>query len=79
MLDVASLYEVGALGPEGVPIDFHGVSAMYRVRVDKPTQPRVVDPGGSTAEAAWFAPHEALTLALTATAKAALLRALAAS
>jgi 8-oxo-dGTP diphosphatase len=78
VLDVASLYEMGAMGPEGVPIDFHGVSAIYRVRVNKPTKPRVVDHGGSTADAGWFAPYEALTLALTGTAKAALLRALAA-
>jgi ADP-ribose pyrophosphatase YjhB (NUDIX family) len=78
VLDVANLYDVGALGPEGVPIDFHGVSAIYRVRVEMPSKPRVVEPGGSTAEAGWFAPYEALTLALTPTAKSALLRALAA-
>jgi hypothetical protein len=48
------------------------------VRVDKPTKPTVIDPGGSTIEAGWFAPHEALALALTNTARAALMRALAA-
>jgi ADP-ribose pyrophosphatase YjhB (NUDIX family) len=78
VLDVANLYDRQAQGPEGRPIDFHGVSAIYRVRVDKPTAARVVDSGGSTVEAGWFPPHEALTLALTDTARSALLRALAA-
>jgi 8-oxo-dGTP diphosphatase len=77
VLDVANLYDRQAMGPEGRPIDFHGVSAIYRVRIDKPSKPKVVDPGGSTAEAGWFAPHEALALALTDTARLALLRALA--
>jgi ADP-ribose pyrophosphatase YjhB (NUDIX family) len=78
VLDVVNIYDRQAMGPEGRPIDFHGVSAIYRVRVDKPTKPKVIDPGGSTIEAGWFAPHEALALALTDTARSALLRALAA-
>jgi ADP-ribose pyrophosphatase YjhB (NUDIX family) len=76
VLDIASLHDTAALGPEGHPMDFHGVAAVYRVRVEKPTKPRVTDPGGSTAEAGWFAPHEALGLELTTTARAALLKAL---
>ncbi len=78
VLDVNSLYDVAASGPEGHPVDFHGVSVIYRVRVEKPTPARVVDPGGSTADAAWFAPHEALGLPLTRVARSSLLRALAA-
>jgi 8-oxo-dGTP diphosphatase len=76
VLDIASLHDKAALGPEGHPIDFHGVAAIYRVRVEKPTKPRVTDPGGSTAEAGWFTPHDALSLDLTGTARAALLKAL---
>lgn len=78
VLDVVNIYDRQAMGPEGRPIDFHGVSAIYRVRVDKPTKAKVIDPGGSTIEAGWFAPHEALALALTDAARVALLRALAA-
>ncbi len=76
VLDVASLHETGAMGPEGHPIDFHGVAVIYRVRVDQPTQPQVLDPGGSTIDAEWFTPYDAMDLMLTDTARAALLRAL---
>jgi ADP-ribose pyrophosphatase YjhB (NUDIX family) len=78
VLDVVSRYDGAAMGPEGRPIDMHGVGAIYRVRVDKPTKARVTDVGGSTEKADWFAPAEALALPLTNTARAALLRALAA-
>jgi ADP-ribose pyrophosphatase YjhB (NUDIX family) len=43
------------LGPEGVPIDWHVVRVLFRVQVDEPTEPVVVEAaGGSTAEAGWF-------------------------
>jgi ADP-ribose pyrophosphatase YjhB (NUDIX family) len=77
VLDVNSHHHPDALGPEGRPIDFHSVAVIYRVRSDKPTRAKVLDPGGSTAEAGWFAPYEALALPLTTVARAALLRALA--
>jgi ADP-ribose pyrophosphatase YjhB (NUDIX family) len=55
-----------ALGPEQVPVDFHGVRVVFRGTVAEPTTPRVTEVGGgSTAAAAWFAPEEALTLPLT--------------
>jgi ADP-ribose pyrophosphatase YjhB (NUDIX family) len=54
LLGVASHRDAACIGPEGYPIDWHGVRAFYRVMVDRPTPPRVLDPGGSTADARWF-------------------------
>jgi ADP-ribose pyrophosphatase YjhB (NUDIX family) len=51
---VASHRDPASLGPEGYPIDWHGVRAFYRVMVDQPTRPRVHDVGGSTSAARWF-------------------------
>jgi ADP-ribose pyrophosphatase YjhB (NUDIX family) len=62
LLGVASHRDAASLGPEGYPIDWHGVRAFYRVAVDEPTPPTVGDVGGSTAEARWFAPDELTAL-----------------
>jgi 8-oxo-dGTP diphosphatase len=62
-----------AVGPEGHPIDWYGVRAIYRVVVDAPTEPRVTEAaGGSTARARWFAPDEAARLPLTDVSRVAL-------
>jgi ADP-ribose pyrophosphatase YjhB (NUDIX family) len=53
-----------ALGPEGYPIDWHGVRVIFRVVVDAPTAPQVLDQGGSTAEAGWFTRADAASLPL---------------
>jgi ADP-ribose pyrophosphatase YjhB (NUDIX family) len=45
--------------------DFHGVRAVYAVRVARPTPARVLEVGGSTASAAWFTLAEARALRLT--------------
>lgn len=58
LLGVASHRDAASLGPEGYPIDWHGVRAFYRVLVDAPVPPRVADVGGSTSEARWFDPEE---------------------
>ncbi|MFK3981141.1 NUDIX hydrolase [Micromonospora sp. NPDC050397] len=58
LLGVASHRDAASLGPEGYPIDWHGVRAFYRVAVDKPAPPTVGDVGGSTSEARWFGPDE---------------------
>jgi len=65
LLGVASHRDPASLGPEGYPIDWHGVRAFYRVIVDHPTEPRVRDQGGSTAQARWFTRDEVAKLALT--------------
>jgi 8-oxo-dGTP diphosphatase len=53
LLGVASHRDAASLGPEGYPIDWHGVRAYYRVVVDAPTEVVVKDVGGSTSEARW--------------------------
>lgn len=55
LLGVASHRDAASLGPEGYPIDWHGVRAFYRVAVDGPTEVSVKDVGGSTSEACWMA------------------------
>ena len=53
LLGVASHRDAASLGPEGYPIDWHGVRAFYQVAVDAPTEVIVRDVGGSTSEARW--------------------------
>jgi 8-oxo-dGTP diphosphatase len=60
LLGVASHRDAASLGPEGYPIDWHGVRAFYRVVVDAPTAVEVGDVGGSTSEARWM-PREQVT------------------
>ncbi len=55
---MASHRDAASLGPEGYPIDWHGVRAFYRVVVDQPAPPTVADVGGSTCEARWFRREE---------------------
>jgi ADP-ribose pyrophosphatase YjhB (NUDIX family) len=72
LLGVASHRDAASLGPEGYPIDWHGVRAFYRVSVERPTEPVVAEQGGSTARAGWFSPAELAGLALTEAAAEAL-------
>jgi ADP-ribose pyrophosphatase YjhB (NUDIX family) len=58
LLGVASHRDAASLGPEGYPIDWHGVRAFYRVAVDVASDPEVHDVGGSTSEARWFTREE---------------------
>jgi ADP-ribose pyrophosphatase YjhB (NUDIX family) len=58
LLGVGSTRDPASLGPEGYPIDWHGVRAFYRVQVDQATTPRVHDQGGSTSEARWVTVSE---------------------
>jgi hypothetical protein len=58
LLGVASHRDAAQIGPEGFPIDWHGVRAFYLVQVDEATAPKVFDVGGSTVEARWFTPDE---------------------
>ncbi|GIJ36132.1 NUDIX hydrolase [Micromonospora sediminimaris] len=66
LIGVDNLHNPAALGPEGYPIDWHGIRVVYRVEVDLPTEPAVTElAGGSTARAAWFTPVELRNLPLT--------------
>jgi 8-oxo-dGTP diphosphatase len=66
LLSVSHRHSPRALGPEGHPIDWHTVRAVYRVEVAMPTEPRVTEAaGGSTAAAAWFRRPDVGRLPLT--------------
>src|SRR3954462_13323449 len=65
LLGVASHRDAASLGPEGYPIDWHGVRAFYRVEVPRASRPKVYDVGGSTVEARWFEPGELTALTVT--------------
>lgn len=65
LLGVASHRDPASLGPEGYPIDWHGVRAFYRVAVEAAGDPKVYDVGGSTAEARWFSRAEVGRLPVT--------------
>ncbi len=65
LLGVASHRDPAALGPEGYPIDQHGVQVFYRVAVDEPTEPRVTEAHSSTVQARWFRPSELSGLEVT--------------
>lgn len=66
LLGVGHRYDPAAMGPEGVPLDWHVIRVLYQVKVDEPTVAAVTEAaGGSTAEAAWFGPAELDNLPLT--------------
>ncbi|MCG5442098.1 NUDIX domain-containing protein [Micromonospora sp. NIE79] len=66
LLGVNNLHNPAAMGPEGRPLDWHGVRVIYRVLVDVPTDAVVTETaGGSTARAGWFTGAEAADLPLS--------------
>ncbi|MBA3490056.1 MAG: NUDIX domain-containing protein [Longispora sp.] len=75
LISVTNLHNPAAWGPEGRPMDWHGVRVTYRVRVDDPTDPEVRESNGSTADASWFTEIEAAKLRLNRPALDALRRA----
>lgn len=76
LLSVGHRYDPAALGPEGVPLDWHVIRVVYRVRVDEPVIATVTEAaGGSTDRASWFTPGEVAELPLTELAREALAQA----
>jgi 8-oxo-dGTP diphosphatase len=65
LLSVSDHRNPRALGPEGYPMDWHAVRVTYRVDVLVPTEPRVAEVDGSTADARWFERAELAGLTLT--------------
>jgi 8-oxo-dGTP diphosphatase len=65
LLGVASHRDAASLGPEGYPIDWHGVRAFYRVQVEKPGPLAVIDAGGSTDDCRWVSASALPSLVLT--------------
>jgi 8-oxo-dGTP diphosphatase len=73
LLRVSHRYDPAALGPEGVPVDWHVIRVIYRVLIDDPTEPEVTEAaGGSTEVAAWYTLAEAAKLPLSEIAHAAI-------
>jgi 8-oxo-dGTP diphosphatase len=73
LLFVSHSHNPAALGPEGYPMDWHAVRAVFAVAVDAPTPARVTEAaGGSTASARWFERGELAGLPLTDVAASAL-------
>lgn len=55
LLNVTSFRHRRAIGPEGYPLDWHGVRAIYSATVVDPSAAQVVETaGGSTSESRWF-------------------------
>jgi ADP-ribose pyrophosphatase YjhB (NUDIX family) len=65
LLGVASHHEPEQFGPEGFPIDWHGVRVFYDVEVQEPGHAAALEDGGSTAEARWFPMPEVSRLPMT--------------
>ncbi|MDG4789857.1 NUDIX domain-containing protein [Micromonospora sp. WMMD1102] len=73
LLHLSHRHNTREFGPEGRPLDWHGVRAIYRVEVDAPTEARVVEAtGGSTDTAGWFSPADVAQLPRTEVVDAAL-------
>ncbi|WP_129665148.1 NUDIX domain-containing protein [Phytoactinopolyspora endophytica] len=66
LLGLANHHDPAQIGPEGFPIDWHGVRPYYDVFVDDPQPLTIVDVGGSTTAVRWFTPDEASWLPITA-------------
>lgn len=74
-LAASAFHNPAALGPEGRPMDWHTVRTLFRVRVPRPTTPRVIEAGGgSTAECRWYLPAELARLRLNEYARGAVTR-----
>ncbi|MFI5492649.1 NUDIX hydrolase [Actinoplanes sp. NPDC051859] len=75
LLGTSHHHDPAAIGPEGVPVDWHVVRVLFSVSVDRPTEPVVMEEaGGSTSAAAWFDQVTASDLELTEVAGSALRR-----
>jgi ADP-ribose pyrophosphatase YjhB (NUDIX family) len=59
LIRVGARHNPAALGPEGEPLDWYTVRAIFKVTVDEPTEARVTEAaGGSTAASAWYSADE---------------------
>jgi 8-oxo-dGTP diphosphatase len=70
LLGTSHGHNPAAIGPEGVPVDWHVVRVLFRVRVDEPTEPVILEAaGGSTAQAGWFDADTVSELPMTESAR----------
>lgn len=66
LIGVDSFHHPSRVGPEGRPLNWHTVRAIYTVVVEEPTEARVLElAGGSTARASWFTVDELRGLRLS--------------
>jgi ADP-ribose pyrophosphatase YjhB (NUDIX family) len=66
LIRVGARHNPTAMGPEGEPLDWYTVRAIFKVTVDEPTEARVTEAaGGSTAASAWYPAGELSGLALS--------------
>jgi len=54
LVGVGARHSPAALGPEGEPLDWYTVRAVFSVYVANPTEPRVTEAAGSTEQSRWF-------------------------
>jgi ADP-ribose pyrophosphatase YjhB (NUDIX family) len=73
LVRVGARHNPAALGPEGEPLDWYTVRAVFNVYVANPTEPRVTESAGSTEQSRWFARSELDTFPLSDLARGELL------
>jgi ADP-ribose pyrophosphatase YjhB (NUDIX family) len=66
LVRVGARHNPAAMGPEGEPLDWYTVRAVFRVHVPEPSEARVTEAaGGSTADARWFTRAELSSVKLS--------------
>jgi 8-oxo-dGTP diphosphatase len=73
LVKVGARHNPAAMGPEGEPLDWYTVRAVFNVYVANPTEARVTESAGSTAQARWFSRLELGDLPLSDLARSELL------
>ena len=58
LVRVGARHTPAALGPEGEPLDWATVRAVFNVYVANPTEPHVTEAAGSTEQSRWFSRSE---------------------
>lgn len=75
LLAISHRHDPSAVGPERVPVDWHVIRAVFRVLIDRPSEPMITEAvGGSTAAVGWFTRGQTAALPLTEPARAAVQR-----
>ena len=69
LVGVRHHHRSGQMGPESATTEIYAVWAFFHAHVARPTDPRVTEEQGSTADCAWFTPEELPRIPLSATAR----------
>ena len=73
LVRVGSRHVPAELGPEGQPLDWYTVRAVFNVYVASPTESKVIESTGSTRQSRWFARSDLSAVPLTDLARGELL------